>query len=121
MLTSMCLVDAQKSHLCQSPATILHRAISDIVEDLVSCADELDGGKSDARVYCAELIAALSSPAPRQLDPRLVSLLSAASHVAGYLAPDNPEMSDKLWTAVCAITNEPLPSPPQDDERGAQK
>lgn len=36
------------------------RTIKDIIEDIVSCADEADGGKVDAWNYCAELVAVVT-------------------------------------------------------------
>jgi hypothetical protein len=32
------------------------RSIDDIIDDIVSCANAMDGGKVDARAYAAELV-----------------------------------------------------------------
>lgn len=37
--------------------------IQRLIDDIVSCADEADGGQDDARAYCEQLVAALSTPA----------------------------------------------------------
>lgn len=36
--------------------------IARLIDDIVSCADEADGGKDDARAYCEKLVALLSAP-----------------------------------------------------------
>lgn len=41
-------------------------AIQRIIDDIVSCADEADGGKIDARRLCVKLTAAVRAEAKRQ-------------------------------------------------------
>jgi len=77
---------------------------------LALCSDHRDKANGRCIVCVAEertrreFAASRAETAP-QADPRVIALCSIASHVAGYIAADNGELSDKLWNAVCAITS----------------
>ncbi len=62
--------------------------IGRLIDDIVSCADVSDGGQDDARAYCEELVATLSTPAPHDCEAwRLEGMGCARCNRAPVAAP----------------------------------
>jgi hypothetical protein len=71
-------------------------------EDGCDCGTD-EPGTCGLCLVRAWLAASRAEAAPPDL--RVITLCSVASHVVGYLAVSNAELSHKLWNAVCAITD----------------
>jgi hypothetical protein len=77
--------------------------IQRLIDDIVSCADEADGGKEDARAYCEQLVALLSTPAPVAAPPAdLVAILRKAQDFVALANTVWTEDSDGRWAAKLA-------------------
>lgn len=58
-----CLAGAEALRLVREAMALTRDAkIARLIDDIVSCADEADGRKADARAYCEKLAALLSAP-----------------------------------------------------------
>ena len=59
-------------------------AIEALIADIVSCADELDGGKPDARAYAKQLVEVVNRKWEVQLRDLAAQLAAKSDEIRGY-------------------------------------